>query len=176
MDVISDHKNLQYFMTTKRLSRRQARWSEFLSRFNFKLIYRPGAQGGKPDALTRRSSDLPQDENDERYQHQLQTVLKPHNLSPEISPISLNQNTMNETDKLPSLEELLTLVFVFSRAWVNSAPGRRTVRRPPVLSPDRNYICTDARTIQAFFFCSVGCFTDAEFGDPGISCSLLDLR
>jgi len=107
VEVISDHKNLQHFMTTKRLSRRQARWGEFLSRFDFKLIYRPGAQGGKPDALTRHSSDLPQDKDDERHQHQCQTVLKPHNLSPGMSPISVNQNTLNdEKDEQPSLEEL----------------------------------------------------------------------
>jgi hypothetical protein len=31
--VLSDHKNLQYFATTKQLSHRQARWSEYLSRF-----------------------------------------------------------------------------------------------------------------------------------------------
>lgn len=28
--VISDHKNLEYFMTTKNLNRRQARWAEYL--------------------------------------------------------------------------------------------------------------------------------------------------
>ena len=33
--VLTNHRNLQYFMTTKQLSRRQARWSEYLSRFNF---------------------------------------------------------------------------------------------------------------------------------------------
>ena len=59
IDVLSDHKNLEYFTTTKLLNRRQARWSEFLSRFNFKIKYRPGKAGGKPDALTRRSGDLP---------------------------------------------------------------------------------------------------------------------
>src|SRR5438874_1184517 len=32
--VLSDHKNLEYFIITKLLFRRQARWSEFLSRFN----------------------------------------------------------------------------------------------------------------------------------------------
>lgn len=37
--ILSDHKNLEYFMTTKTLSRRQARWSEYLSRFNFKIVY-----------------------------------------------------------------------------------------------------------------------------------------
>ena len=37
IDVITDHKNLEYFMSTKQLSRRQARWSEFLSRFGQEL-------------------------------------------------------------------------------------------------------------------------------------------
>ena len=31
--ILSDHKNLEYFMSIKLLNRRQARWSEFLSRF-----------------------------------------------------------------------------------------------------------------------------------------------
>lgn len=78
--VLSDHKNLEYFMSTKLLNRRQARWSEFLSRFDFKITYRPGKAGGKPDALTRRSGDLP-DEGDDRIQHQSQVVLKPSNIA-----------------------------------------------------------------------------------------------
>ena len=31
IQVLSDHKNLEYFMTPKLLNRRQARWTEFLS-------------------------------------------------------------------------------------------------------------------------------------------------
>ncbi|KAJ8519009.1 hypothetical protein ONZ45_g4010 [Pleurotus djamor] len=54
IDVFTDHKNLEYFTTTKILTRRQARWSEFLSQFNFTIHYRPGRLGAKPDALTRR--------------------------------------------------------------------------------------------------------------------------
>ena len=37
-EVITDHKNLQHFMTTKLLSKRQARWSEFISRFSFRIF------------------------------------------------------------------------------------------------------------------------------------------
>jgi hypothetical protein len=81
--VITDHKNLEYFTTTKLLNRRQARWAEFLSRFNFQITYRPGKQGAKPDALTRRSEDLPQ-EGDERLLHQSQVVLKKENLDPAL--------------------------------------------------------------------------------------------
>ena len=31
IDIVTDHKNLEYFSTTKVLTQRQARWSEFLS-------------------------------------------------------------------------------------------------------------------------------------------------
>jgi hypothetical protein len=57
--VFSDHQNLQYFTTTKQLSRRQARWSEFLSSFDFIIHYRAGRLGAKPDALTRRPDVYP---------------------------------------------------------------------------------------------------------------------
>jgi hypothetical protein len=75
--VLSDHQALQWFMTNKRLNRRQARWAEFLAEFNFKVTHRPGKQGMKPDALTRRPGDLPESADDARRQHQWQTVIKP---------------------------------------------------------------------------------------------------
>src|SRR5690606_17378623 len=34
VNVMTDHKNLEYFATSKVLTRRQARWSEYLSQFN----------------------------------------------------------------------------------------------------------------------------------------------
>ncbi|XP_044714419.1 uncharacterized protein HRG_12017 [Hirsutella rhossiliensis] len=40
--ILTDHKNLEYFMTRQQLSERQARWAEYLSRFNFQLQPRPG--------------------------------------------------------------------------------------------------------------------------------------
>jgi hypothetical protein len=53
--IYSDHKNLEYFNTSKVLTRRQARWMEFLSHIDFEIIYRKGSLMAKPDALTRRS-------------------------------------------------------------------------------------------------------------------------
>jgi len=52
--VCTDHKNLGYFNTTKLLNRRQARWAEILSEFNFKIIYRRGERNGKADALSHQ--------------------------------------------------------------------------------------------------------------------------
>jgi len=57
--VLTDHKNLVTFMTTKELGERQARWMQELSQYNFKIEYRPGKEGRKPDALTRREGDRP---------------------------------------------------------------------------------------------------------------------
>ena len=107
--VITDHKNLEWFMTTKQLSRRQARWSEYLSRFNFEIQYRPGKQGEKPDSLTRRTGDLPRKDSDERLRYQNQVVLKPHNLAPEIRlrPIVETRTPTPSFDSdEPSLDEL----------------------------------------------------------------------
>jgi len=51
--VFTDHKNLEYFNTTKVLNRRQACWAEIWSQFNFKIVYRLGEKTGKADALSR---------------------------------------------------------------------------------------------------------------------------
>src|SRR5258708_34929192 len=52
--MVTDHKNLEYFMSSKKLSQRQARWAEFLVQFNMKVCFRLGRLGSKLDALTRR--------------------------------------------------------------------------------------------------------------------------
>jgi hypothetical protein len=97
IQVLSDHKNLEYFISTKLLNRRQTRWAEYLSCFNFKIIYRPGKAGGKPDALTRRSGDLPQG-GDKRLIEQQKAVLKPQNLPD--NPPHLSANSLSEQQEL----------------------------------------------------------------------------
>ncbi|GLB45965.1 putative retrotransposable element tf2 155 kda protein type 1-like [Lyophyllum shimeji] len=54
VEIYTDHKNLQYFLTAKKLNRRQARWSLYLANFDFVLHHRPGRSMGKPDALSRQ--------------------------------------------------------------------------------------------------------------------------
>ncbi len=53
--VYSDHKNLTSFTTTKDLNKRQVRWWEFLSEFDFDIIYRKGSENARADALSRRA-------------------------------------------------------------------------------------------------------------------------
>jgi len=52
--VWTDHKNLEYFMSSQKLNRHQARWALFLSHFDFKLVHVPGTKMEKADGLSRR--------------------------------------------------------------------------------------------------------------------------
>jgi hypothetical protein len=54
-EIWTDHKNLEYFMSAKKLNRHQARWSLTLARFDFVMHHRPGKTMGKSDALSRRA-------------------------------------------------------------------------------------------------------------------------
>ena len=59
--VWTDHKNLEYFNIIKSLIRRQARWAEFLSEFDFIVNYRLGEKNGNPDVLSRRECHRPKE-------------------------------------------------------------------------------------------------------------------
>lgn len=54
IDVWSDHRNLEYFRTSRKLNRRQARWSGELQDYDFQITHKPGKIHAKPDALSRR--------------------------------------------------------------------------------------------------------------------------
>jgi hypothetical protein len=75
--IITDHRNLRYFTSLRHLSERQMRWADLLSRFNFTISYRPGKESSRPDALSRREQDMPQNIDDERLQHREMQLLHP---------------------------------------------------------------------------------------------------
>ena len=52
--MVMDHKNLEYFMSSKKLLQWQARWAEFLAQFNMKVWFRLARLGSKPDMLIHR--------------------------------------------------------------------------------------------------------------------------
>src|SRR5205809_5832454 len=53
VQVLSDHKNLTTFMSTKVLNHRQARWAELLADYDFILIHTPG-KSNPADGPSRR--------------------------------------------------------------------------------------------------------------------------
>ena len=53
-EVWTDYKNLEYFIKTYKLNKRQAHWILYLSKFDFTLKHVSGTKMGKVDKLSRR--------------------------------------------------------------------------------------------------------------------------
>ncbi|KAK4689460.1 putative transposase, partial [Tremellales sp. Uapishka_1] len=108
IEVLSDHRSLEYFLTTKQLTRRQARWSELLADYNFTIAYRAGKQSGKPDSLSRRPDYLPRDSTTATS---LSKDINPHNhhalLQPNqfLAALSTTPTTVVDEGRLESWYE-----------------------------------------------------------------------
>ena len=51
--VVTDHYSLQYLRTQPHLSKRQSRWLDFISEFDFSIVHTPGKSNVVADALSR---------------------------------------------------------------------------------------------------------------------------
>lgn len=80
VEVLTDHHNLQYFMTTKALNRRQARWAEALAAFNFRIAYRKGSEN-PADAPSRR----PDYQSDEVSENTFKEILERSERNPSLT-------------------------------------------------------------------------------------------
>ena len=112
IQVIFDHKNLEYFMSFKLLNRRQARWFEFLSRFNFVIIYRSSNQNNVVDALNRQLEVFSKKEEIDFFM--LQQVLKKNfddELRVNYRVASIHLRFFNIDEK--SISKLENIDFVF---------------------------------------------------------------
>ena len=52
VEIFTDHKALEHFMTSKELTRQQVHWAEKLSEYNFKITYQTGAKNIKVSGAT----------------------------------------------------------------------------------------------------------------------------
>jgi hypothetical protein len=112
LQLITDHKNLEYFMTKKVLNCRWAGRSEFLTPFHYETVYMPGKSNRITDALRRSPEDIPEG-GDERKKNIEQVFLQPQNLGKHLhlfvdspppvghSSISVLMREAYETELLP---------------------------------------------------------------------------
>jgi hypothetical protein len=84
VEVLSDHRSLEYFMTTKVLNPRQVRWAEELAWFNFRIAYTPGKDNGRADILSRREQDM-ENLRTAQVDNRSRVLLGPHRLHPRIN-------------------------------------------------------------------------------------------
>ena len=85
ISVVCDHRNLEYFMASQVLNRRQARWAMFLSDYDFQLTWAPGSEN-VADAPSRRPDFLPQ-RGDDVLTGQRRIVLTARHISPLYPPV-----------------------------------------------------------------------------------------
>jgi hypothetical protein len=81
IQIFCDHKNLEYFNSTKILTRRQVRWSLILNSYKYVFNFRPGKRNTKVDAFTRRH-DFEEGGNAKASSEEPQVLLRPIQVSP----------------------------------------------------------------------------------------------
>lgn len=84
VEVLTDHRSLEYFMTTKVLNPRQVRWAEFLAPFDLRIKYTPGRNNARADILSRREQDLTHLRSTQE-KDRFRVLLGPHRLDPRIN-------------------------------------------------------------------------------------------
>lgn len=82
--VVTDHKNLLYFSSIRRLSERHMRWMEVLNRFAFTIHYQPGEQNAAADSLSRREQDIPEGDDDDRLKQREIRLLPPESFASDL--------------------------------------------------------------------------------------------
>ena len=106
--MLTDHKGLEYLMTTKKLIPRQVRWAEFLSEFNFVISYQNGKKNDKADALTRKPNKQPTNNKDKQREYSVRVLLPSNQINHEakLQPIKedygevqANSETISDANK-----------------------------------------------------------------------------
>ena len=82
-EIRTDHKNLEYFMTVKKLTERQIRWSLILFKYDFVINYITGKSNERADAFSKREQDVPE-AGDDKLEYKMAQLLKPRMLNFEI--------------------------------------------------------------------------------------------
>src|SRR5258707_2569936 len=109
MDMVTNHKYLEYFTSMKKLTHQQACWSEYLSQFNLRICFCPGRLGAKPDALTQCSDVHPGSglDNTPINVHPLFSLTQLNPLAAGASGLDTPREGLSETlDRLQILAEI----------------------------------------------------------------------
>ena len=91
-EIHMDHNNLLYFTKSQNLSKQQARWQQWMTRFSYQLIYKKGSQMHVADPLSRRLDHYVSSGNDNKDQVLLNPVT--------IKSIDITDHTYEEHQSL----------------------------------------------------------------------------
>ena len=137
--VYTDHKALEYFMSTKQLNSRQARWAELLAEYSFTIMYRRGKENVAADALSRRDQDLGPHA---KLKAHLRTkaLLQPDQVDPEIRDL-LELHALDRGIQEPTL--LIDRVLIANRTAASLQALRKQAERR-----DKDLVLTDGLLLR----------------------------
>ena len=98
-EIRIDHKNLEYFITVKKLTERQIKWSLILFKYDFVINYITGKSNERADVFSKREQNVPE-AVDDKLEYRMAQLLKPGILNfelranerPEIQPVATEKN------------------------------------------------------------------------------------
>ncbi len=117
--ICTDHKNLKYFMTVRKLTEQQMRWSLILSQYSFFILYLLSKQNERADALLRQKQNVSMNLSDNRVQHCIMQMIHFKMISKPIQAVS-----MTVADILVSVlvwdQNLFSEITDLKQMWVNA--------------------------------------------------------
>jgi len=132
----TDHKALEYFITTKQLNQRQTRWAEVLTEFYFIIAYRPGKQNKLANTLIYREQNL-QTQNNTKVASYIQVLLSEENLD---SCISVDLSSSLE---IAPIKGITSIELVDQLLQVNWENNELELSRDKAKSRDQDYFIQD---------------------------------
>ena len=106
-EIRIDHKNLEYFMTVKKLTERQIKWSLILYKYNFVINYITGKNNERTDAFSERERDVPE-AGDDKLKYKMAQLLKPGILNFEPRTNERPELDQSETVNLIEIQPVVT--------------------------------------------------------------------
>ena len=105
VQVLTDHKGLEYFMTAKKLTPRQVQWAEFLLEFNFVISYQSGKKNNKVNALIQKPKNCSADKRNEQLEYHMQVLLPLKRFQQAVKLQSIEENEKEDpsSTKAPNL-------------------------------------------------------------------------
>jgi len=117
--ICTDHKNLKYFMTVKKLTEWQMRWSLILSQYNFFILYLLSKQNEKADALLRQKQNVSMNLSDNRVQHCTMQIIHSEMISKPIQAVSMTVADIS-ISVLVQDQNLFDEITNLKQMWVNA--------------------------------------------------------
>ena len=74
-NIITNHKNIKYFVKKQRLNKRQIQWSQELTRYDYRIKYRQGKKAILPDTLSHRDQNIPYRIGNDRLQTRFKQLI-----------------------------------------------------------------------------------------------------